>query len=307
MGIVKSGVLGFLAVFVALCVVLLIVLLSLNSLLYPEIYIEGLKESGALSEMEGQLQQIPVAGFIKMPDGSFEALISAMLSNLFSYLRSESDDLNMTIEIDEAKLKELVLQQLGRIRTCNPGELPNPQDPSSICMPGDQDADEIVRKFLAEQNLTILENNKLDLSKIYGLGVGSPARKSLDELRKYVAVYKMAIFLFAFFIIILLSVMFFLEYHNTPGFMRWAGFPVLIAGVIVMFFAMLGINAINENIAGSESSIMSEILKIAIKNITSELYFYSAVAIAFGLIVFLISFVARREDSEIHTVHKKKK
>src|SRR3989344_4657587 len=103
MGWIKRCGLIFLSIILIFVCMLTIISLGFSSFLHPALYTEALRKSGTFDYVETQIDSAPMASFIKMPTGGVEALMNELLTNILAYVRSDSDALNLSVEIDQSK------------------------------------------------------------------------------------------------------------------------------------------------------------------------------------------------------------
>ena len=148
MGIIREGILMFVTGIMAFVLVFFIIGLSLNSLLYPSPYIKSMHESGTFEYIEDQLKNTPGASFIKLPNGEVEPLVENLLTNLLSYIRSDSDELNLSVEVDKEKLRSFFLKGMENITVCSPEKLPDFENLEKLCLKVGQTRDDLLDELI---------------------------------------------------------------------------------------------------------------------------------------------------------------
>ena len=130
MGVVKGLALVFLSLILIAATVVVLLGFTFNSLLYPETYSDALKSQNAYSIITEQFINTPDndAGINSqniselIPPEELERAINSMLSNFLSYIRGDSDELDLTIELDANVILSLFEGFANEIQICNPGE-----------------------------------------------------------------------------------------------------------------------------------------------------------------------------------------
>jgi hypothetical protein len=297
MSVRKLG-LVFIAIIIFFAALLLILSLTLYQFLYPSIYINTLEDSGAFEFLESQMMN--GTNFIKTDERGIEPVFHEVLGNLLSYIRSDTNVLNLTVQIDKEALREFFLESVRNVTICAPNQTYSLDDLENICRPADKDMDLFLDEILESQNVTFLEGDTINLADIYGLEQGSDGQAALEKIRQYVLFFKIVVVALALFISLLAFFTLRLS-KGTKGFMRWSGIPLLLAGLIVVLAVLIGNFVLNDYLAGMEVGevpIFPDIIRSFADNVSFRIYLMSSMIGIMGLVLFTSSFLMPQNPGE---------
>ncbi len=282
--------------FLSILAILLLIILSfsftLSSFLYPQVYFDAFEAAGMYEYLGDNLENAPNM-FIQIPPTGARSLIETLFSNFLSYMRSDADTLNLEVTIDKEKIRNFFLSSVGNLSECRQGQDPfNEENP---CLPRGQSADEFLDSFLESKGLNFFEESTVDLTEVYGIEVGSEQRKSLDNLRNYIAYYKALKIILIVLILIMISLIFLLQQPNTKKSLRTAGL-IFIVPAIILFFISLSINKVDQYIQIPDP-IFGSMIDVVKTVLSNNLLFYSGVIGALGLALFISSFLIKQKTS----------
>ena len=295
MGFAKNIALSFISIILIISLILIIISLPLSSLLSPNVYINSLEKAQAFSYLDIQLENVPSATFIKMPEGGIKVLVESLLTNFLSYVDSKSDTLNLTVEIDQQKLRSFFLQQIGNISICNSYQEQNFDNLDKICILPNQTKENLLDTLLKEKNLSFFEKSTVDLVEVYGLEYGTEGRKNLDKLKSYIKIYHYSLIALIIFAIILISLILIIN-HNTKRSLRWISIPLLISGAIVLTGAIIALDSINDYINQVQYPILPELSRAFVEIISKQAYIYASIIIISAVLLFVISFIIKSKN-----------
>ena len=290
---IKLSVHILLVIIMTLCLVMLIVMFFLNQLLYPNMYVSSLKQAGAFDYAEPQLAQSGPTSFIKIPEGGVEVLMKDFMTNLLSYLRSNTDMLNLTVQLDKQKLRSFFLSQMQNVSICSRGEQPDYDDLENLCRPSNISTDRFLDEFLTMKNLTFFQSDTVDLVPVYGLEEGSEGRERLEKVRGYVRYARYGMIFLVLFILGLVALNFRLERRNRGSFMRWTGSSFILAGAIVISLIGLAVSRMKSITPPSEFPLLAGLGNTIVNVVTSKFYLFAGIALVIGLGLFVGSFFFR--------------
>ena len=291
---IRKFLLVFLAFLLFLTSFLFVFSLSGYSLFYLEIYVDGLREGGAFEYAESGLKQIPYASFIKIPDGGLEAVVTPLLSNFFSYLRSDTDKLTLEVEIDLPKLRNFFLDSVKSVTVCKPLQKYSFDNLDEICRPFDKNIDVFLDEYLQYKGLNLFSNNVTDLAGVYGIEEGRAGREKLDKIRDYIQYYKIGVFFIGLIFVLLILIIYFVS-GNLKSAMRFVGMPVLLCGLLILIVIFLGASALQEFVSAEMSlQFGREIISYLVASAMRPFYQYSICALIVGVCLIVGSFFVKK-------------
>jgi len=269
------------------------VLLTSGVLLHPDIYVNTLEEndvSGALREVVNGSEEVEI---VNIPSDEINTVAGSLIDNLLSYLRGDSDKLNLTINLNGSALKDVLAEQVEGLPVCLLGEQQNSNSESSICRPSDKSPREFLDEILEKSNITIPEDKSVDLAEVYGI-----ENNDLEQVRSYVGVYKTVKYTFLFLVLVFSGLIFIISRNLRKGSMI-LGIDIFIAGSLALIASLITSSLINIPEVGLE--FFAGII-LSIKNfLISRQNTYSIMLMTLGGILLSISFFLKKEDQKNQT------
>ena len=234
MGFIKRTLTVFLSLAIIFLLCLFTLFLIVRTFLYPSVYINSLEQSGVYQYLDENLGNNPGATFIEIPQDGIKLLVDGLVGNLLSYLRSDTDSLNLTVQLDKDKLRGFFLESIQNLSVCSDGV--DPFKAEEPCRPADKTPDEFLDDVIKEKNLTFFEGD-VDLAGVYGLD-SLESQINLENLRGIIALFQKIFWVFTFGILILFFLLFLVE-RNISKFVRVEGINIFAAGGIFLFSAKI--------------------------------------------------------------------
>lgn len=292
MNILKKIGVFFLAIISILLIILLSLSISLNSFLYPEPYFEAFESSGLYSYLDTNFENAPDM-FIKMPQGGSRELFENLFTNFLAYMRSDSNVLDLTVKIDQEKLRNFFLESVASLPDCNQGQ--NPLNEENPCLPQGQTPEEYLDLFLEFKGLNFFEEDTVNLADVYGIGEGSEGRQNIDEIRNGVKYFKLSSLLVAIIILVAWFLTFFLERPNNRKFLRVVGLTILISTAI-LYLAIKSISSL-PNLVTIPDPIVISLVQTISSLLSSKLTTFTMISAIIGAVLFIASFFIGKQNS----------
>ena len=274
---------------------------TLNSLLYPQTYFQAFDRSGIYDYIEDNLNISQGAIFISMPNGP-KPLIETLFSNILSYLRSDTDTLNLTVKIDQEKLRNFFLDSLNSTKECLPNQ--DPFNKTNPCLPKGMNHSEFLDNFLERKNISFFEKDTIDLTQVYGLEEGSKGKESLMQIREYIEKYKLAQWILWVLVIIFISFIYLLQ-QNKKKFFKTLGLILLISSLGILTISYI-INNLSFNLP---NPLLVKLTQQTTKILINKLILFSSIMGIIAIISFIILFVIKNPkiESNLNLKSKAKK
>ncbi len=290
MGFLKNSAIFILSILAILSIILFSLALTLNTFLYPEVYIKSFEEAGVYDFIQNNLDKAQAATFIAIPESGPKIIVENLLTNFLSYIRSDDKELNLTIKIDTQKLKNFFIESVEKTPFCQSSQQ---QIPKEICRPQNQSAEEFLEEFLAEKNLSFFETDVVDLSNVYGLEKGSEGKIALDRIRYFIEIYQKTAFILGVIILAILMIMFFLKVNKPSSFIKLISLISITSGILIAMIAF-SISKSMTLIPQQSEIIVKTILDSIASPISSKLYLHAKILAGVGIILFFISFLVKK-------------
>jgi hypothetical protein len=282
MGVGKGLLISFVSVLLAASLVFLGVLWSVQAFLYPQVYEHALNESGAYAQIN--LSELPGGSFVKLPSGGVPVLVGNYLSNTLSYVRGDSPDLNLTIEVDTSNLTSFLIKSAENFPVCAQGEEPfNGNTP--VCRPAYVNVSDYVNLVMNKTNFSIPKNGQINLVKVFGINMSG-----MDEARNYAKGYQNYLYLTFALVIIFTAVIFFVSDSRT----RWSGIDFVFSGVAVFIIGNVISTLPLGNLAG-QLSFVNSVMEDLMASLSSRMFSYAYVTGGLGIIMFVLSFFIKKK------------
>lgn len=286
MGAIKNILIGFISIFLILSVSLLIFFGALNSLLHPQIYESALKENNFYDTID--LSKIQGGEFIKLPNG-VEFLVNGLLENFLSYMRGETEEPNLRIQIDTENLRNFFKERLNEIPECSGNETAYDESGNPKCKPSGKTTDEFLDEFLKNKNVTVFEQDSVDLSNVYNL-----QSEEVSRIRGFVKIFRFAFFGLMFFSAFLIVLIFVLSLDSIHSGIMTTGIDFFIAGISVLPAGFLIPKILTEKLGSVGLPIVADVAENVAVSLVSRMNFYAYVSIGIGAVLFALSFVFRK-------------
>lgn len=206
MGVLKGVLWVALSIILVVSILLSVTLLTANTLLYPDIYVKALGEGGNES------------------DGNFEEAVEETITNFLSYIRGETEELDLTLNIEGEELEDFLEAQIEGLPVCEEGQS---YEEDYTCRPSDMSVEEVLDEILSNEEIEIPETQSVDLLETMNLDTSE-----LEQIRGAVRFYKMALYLFVFLSLVFAVLMFVAAKEIKKGAMA-LGTNLIITGLIL--------------------------------------------------------------------------
>ena len=290
MSVIKGVLLTLVSFFLVVSLVLSTVLLTSGVLLHPDIYVNTLEEndvSGALREVVNGSEEVEI---VNISSDEINTVAESLIDNLLSYLRGDSDKLNLTINLNGSALKDVLAEQVEGLPVCLLGEQQNSNSESSICRPSDKSPREFLDEILENGNITIPEGQSVDLAEVYGL-----ESNDLEKARSYVGTYETVKYTFLFLVLLFSGIIFVISGNLRKGSMI-LGIDIFVAGVLALIASLIASSLINIPEIGFEFLVG---IVLSIKDfLISRQNTYSIMLMTLGGVLISISFFLKKEDQK---------
>ncbi len=283
------------AILFPITVILLIILsfsFTFSSFLQPQLYFQAFESAGIYSYIEENLESTEGANFIDF-EGRVKITIERLFSNFLSYMRSDTNDLDLKVKINQEKLRNFFLDSAGNLTECSQGQDPFGDNP---CLPRGMSAEQFLDSYLEDKNLTFFEDDTVDLAIIYGIEEGSQGRNDLDSIRRNIQYYQSIKFLLIFLILFSLGLIYLLQKPNNSRFLRTSGI-IFILSSLILFLAVVSIKNLDQAIQIPDQIVLS-IINVFKNILSTKLTMYSSIIGAVGLILFISSFFIKSQKGK---------
>ncbi|MBI2578715.1 MAG: hypothetical protein HYW26_03320 [Candidatus Aenigmarchaeota archaeon] len=278
MSIARNAALVFLSVILTVSLPLAITALAANTMLYPDVYQQAMEKNDIYDMMQELLGKsgIPPELFSKE---QMKSNIDRMLINLLAYMRSDTDELDLTLEIDPKLVKTLLASRISEYPICVPG-----QDPmKDNCRPAGMTSEQFLESGLAQKNVTLPE--KINLADTF-----FKDKNSVDQARAYVSMFRSATIVLAIISLLCMALMYFLTRESLKSASKWLGSSLLISGATVIIAALLTNSAVEKMVAGSAATEFSGFIMDIVSSLTGTMMLYGGVVAALGIGLLAFSF-----------------
>lgn len=291
---------------------------------YSRVYTDVMPEIEEVPEYYGALQiskrEAEELSAQIFPPEWLQGEVESVLDDLLPWLRSDTDDLDMTIDLRDNKqlaypvVRDFVSQKLDGIPDCQPGQVP---DLSSIsqgtlpeCIPGGPDRDsiegQVLNQAMAVVNASIeLAPDTLDL--IGEVKSDYETREQfLDDfdvprqvIEYIVDIPQVAVYGAMAVVLVIIAL---LNLPRLKRILRWLGGTMFLAGlpVLVVFtVARLGApgrvaDIVSENVNDvpiAADRLLSDLVSSAAKDLSMSFVVPAAIILGVGVFCFVLSFV----------------
>lgn len=275
----------FLSVILSLSIISSIIGLSINSLLYPEIYQNSLQKNNVYDSIEKLIEnQTSQNGFNLIDSRIIIPSINSNLENILAYIRSDEDVLNFTIEINISAFKPFFRAAAENITICSNSQQPFVND-KIICRPLNISSSEFIDMALEKKGFDT-SKSAINLADVFD------KERNIDKVRNAVYIYKIVLYISLSLLVIIPLLFFFLS--GLKSSFRWAGLTFILTGFIftIISFSVLVLYPLI-NVPEEFRNLVFDI----INPLTIKLIIYSVSALALGVVFFILSFFVGESNS----------
>jgi len=280
---------------------------------------EELKQSisGALQTNRREAEELSVQIF---PPEWLQDQVESMLDNLLPWLRSDTDDLDMTIDLRPAKQRarpvvmSFLDQKIHALPDCQPGQVP---DLSSLsqgkvpdCIPGGSERNTFEEQFMSQAMTVVDANIELGPDTLDLIDEGRSENETREEflddfdlprqvIRDTIDVPQAAFYGAMAVVLVIIAV---LNLPRLKRILRWLGGAMFFAGLpVLVIFVVASSTApdrvtdtITENVDDVPTAIdtlLSDIVSSGINDLSMSFIIPAAIIMGLGLLCFVLSFV----------------
>ena len=242
---------------------------GLQTLLYPDVYQNVMEKNGvyalALRSMNA-------------PEGIFTVddirpIVNDIMGRVFAYLRSETNQLNLTISLQSGVVHNVLLAKLSALPPCQAGQVPF--DVNGIaCRPSGMSPEAIINSMPA------MDIPSVDLTSVVN------ANGEIQKARDVIAAFRTAMIYAIIIAVICLGIIIFIT-RSVKSSARWVGANLVIVGLMGISFLLIK-DAI-PSVFGNQEILIS-LLKEIISTVADRIVFHGIVVLIIGIIALAVSF-----------------
>ena len=281
MGLIKRGILIVLALllFIGAC----ISIFGANALvfLYPDVYYSILEKNNAYDIIDSGLALEGQLAFTSLHEEGTKNFTNKMISNLLTYIRGESSNPNLTLQIKKEVLMGFFESQVEKVRECNKGE--DLFNKPALCKPAGLNTSEYLEVFLKERNIIIFEEGSINLLDTFD------KERNIEKLRDNVVFYKGIFYTILFFSIIIAILIIVLNAKERHKGFRWIGIPLIFAGITAVIVSTLAERMIVVSLIKELPEFLLFVINL-IRYYFDQVFLIGFYIIAAGIVLFIASF-----------------
>jgi len=291
---------------------------------YARVYTDVMPEIVAVPDYYGSLQisreeaeELTAQIF---PPQWLQSQVERLLDNLFPWLRSDTDDLDMTIDLRPAKQRAhpvvmaFLDQKIDALPDCRPGQVP---DLSSIsqgklpeCIPGGPERNTIKEQVMSQAMAFVDANIELAPDTLDLIDEAKSENETREQflddfdtprkvIRHITDVPQAALY---GAMAAVLGIIVLLNLPRLKRILRWLGATMFFSGLpLVVIFAVANstapgrvTDAITENVddvPAAINTLLSDVVSSGIKDLSMSFILPAAIIMGLGLLCFVLSFV----------------
>ncbi len=283
MGMIKFSGLIIVSIVLILSLVFVGVGLNLNNALYSDFYEDVLDEGGVYEYINENIEATGPGSLVL--EGNIEEVVPDLFDSTLTYIRGESEDLELNIDLDNGKIRDLFEKGVVDLRSCNIGEDPfiKGADP---CIPPGLDSSQFLDAYLASNDINILDQGSIDLGEEFQL------KEDLEPVRSNVESFNSLLYWGKIIIVVCLLLIIFLKFGDSPYGTRWIGVDLAIAGGLLYAIGSVG-NALSNLLPLEviQIGLLTNIFDLIVNSILEGFRSSGVIVFATGVAVLVISFI----------------
>ncbi|HLD39087.1 MAG TPA: hypothetical protein VJB05_02115 [archaeon] len=280
MDLLRSLALVIISVLLIFSLSLITIGISANGLLYPGVYENTFEKNNFYDVIQEKLLQqtgLPQGTITKE---EIKSGIATLLSNTFSYLRSETSELNLKISINQNTIRSYLASQMSNLPTCQAGlSLPDCKPPGMTTM-------QLVDYMLSQSSVNLADMSKIDLSQFV-----PQIKDQLDSMRQIVQLFQKLILALLLLSIILIALLVLLARNH--GLAKWLGINLLVCGVVVVVIGSI-LSILMEKVINITENQISVVFKDIISAVSGTILLYGALLFIVGLLFLLYHLLKKK-------------
>lgn len=289
----KNFFLSVISFFLMILILVSIILSGVNTLLYPNIYLNVFEKNNVYDTIISDQNISAVSPFIKIPKEGIRSLVEPLISNFLSYMRGSTDNVSLKVEIDSDAIRQFFEKSAKDFPVCSNGESSYDANGDPVCRPPEKNSTEFLYEVLEKKNVTIIQGGTVDLADVYGL-----KSEDLSKLRDNIATYRhvyygiLALSIFLILLAILIS-----RNSLSSGF-KWVGADLFIPGLFSLVVGFIGFDLIVKYLPLQDigSGLLERLAEDFIAGILSRIKIYGAIVLAAGIGFFAGSFFMKNKE-----------
>lgn len=268
---------------------ILATLVTANSLLYPDIYMDSLNESEVTELVQESINNLTGEQFIEIQEQEIKILMEDLLTQFLAYMRGDNDTLELTINVDQERIRDLLILEIENLPICNDNQISFNIEDESICRPSNQTAEELLDMFLETSDIELPEN-QINLAEVYEIDTSE-----LENIREQTKKIKPILY-GLIFLVILFSITILIIAKDPKEGSKVLGINILITGIFV-FVASLIPSSFTSSIP-IEVMILKDLVISLVDGLVSKLRVYGFGSIILGIILAGIPLIIEKRNNQ---------
>ena len=251
--------------------------LSLQTLLYPDIYITTLEKNDAYDVVEQHLQQEGIITQTIFADEGIRPTVHRFIRSTLAYIGGDEEKWELTVNMSAQSFLE---ERAAEIEECTPD-----YDPFSgeLCRPPGMEPSEFLNTILEQENIQTTDLS-IDLAEVMGI------QQSLEQIRSGVQIFRKVIILA--FIISLANALFIVILTRTSviSMTEWIDGDLFIVSIMMFIVSIIAKKNISRILP---PGLLEGLLSSIAFTVLDLMNFYAMIIIGLGLILIIIAFIVK--------------
>jgi len=294
MGTGKNILLSIISFVLIILISIVVVLASMNMLLYPSIYENALEKSNTYGSLGNIINQNSGTQFIQ--NKNFQFMANFLIENFLSYARGDSENLNLVIKINQTTLNDFLQKDIEKLPPCISGQDAfNGNIP--LCKPANETSSQFSSEVLAKNNATIPKETSVDLTSTLNL-----KKEDMQKAKGYISMYKSSMYLLSFLTFVFIILIFLLsdrKFHSTS---KIVGISFFFAGISTIIFGFSSSPILNNLMSslgsGAELDLAKGVVQNVMGSVLQNVNLYGYVITFLGATLFGLSFLIKKVEDK---------
>ncbi len=294
MGAGKNILLSIISFILIILISVVVVLASMNMLLYPSVYENALEKSNTYGSLGNIINQNSGVQFVQ--DKNFQFMANFLVENFLSYIRGDSENLNLIVTINQTTLRNFFQKDMEKLPSCVSG-----QDSFSgnvpRCKPANETSSVFLNEILAKNNATLPKDTSIDLGKTLNLN-----NTDIQKIKGYVSTYKWGLYSSAILTFILIFLVFLIaerKFHPTTKIVGISFFFAGISTIISGFSSGPILNKLMSSLgSGAELDLAKGVVQNVMGSVLSTMNLYGYIVTFLGIVFFSFSFAIKKLEEK---------
>ncbi len=273
------------------CLIVFILLLSLNQYLYPDLYIKALEKNNLYEYLEQQGGIDSQLTLTTLSEEGVKPAVDRIIVESLAYVRSERKNPRITIQINTTALREYLENETAQLSLCEENEDPFGNE-NVTCRPVNMSISEFLNRTLEKQNSSILKQSEVNFLDVYD------KERNIEKARLSIRMYTLFLYLLPLLMTVVIVAVWLLSQRDIRTTLRWLTLPLTLSTFAVLTLSLSLSRTIQTEVYQLEEIIppFDTFIIDLFTPFTSSLFLYGIILLSLAVTVSVLSFIFKKKQ-----------